>query len=129
MSMTKPTVAIVGASADRRKFGNKAVRAFLRKGYDVFPVNPRESQIEGITVYAWVSSIPQLELDAISIYLPPELGLRCLEELAAKNAKTIWLNPGTESRELLERARQLSLPVVQACSILAIGENPSDFDP
>ena len=48
--MSVRTVAIVGASADRRKFGNKAVRAYLRQGWKVYPVNPNRDEIEGIRV-------------------------------------------------------------------------------
>ena len=39
--MSQPTVAIIGASTDRSKFGNKSVRAHLQQGYEVFPVNPK----------------------------------------------------------------------------------------
>ncbi|MGH7128247.1 MAG: CoA-binding protein, partial [Planctomycetaceae bacterium] len=50
--MTKPSAVILGASADRRKYGNKSVRAHLQRGYDVYPVNPKAERIEGLTAYA-----------------------------------------------------------------------------
>ena len=53
-----PTVAILGASADRSKFGNKAVRAFLARGYTVYPVNPKGGDVEGLPVYKSLADIP-----------------------------------------------------------------------
>ena len=46
------TVAVVGASSDRRKFGNKALRAFREEGHTVIPINPNEPEVEGLKTYA-----------------------------------------------------------------------------
>ncbi|MFK7778381.1 MAG: CoA-binding protein [Gimesia sp.] len=123
--MKKRTVAIIGASADRQKYGNKSVRAHLKQGYDVFPVHPRASSIEGLTVYPTLKEVPVKELDRISIYVPPEVGITLLEQIQSQEAKEVWLNPGSESPELLKRANELGLNMIQACSIVAIGESPS----
>ena len=66
------TVAIIGASNNRTKFGNKAVRAFLRQGYRVFPVNPKETEIEGLPTFRSVREVP-VRPNKISVYLPPSL--------------------------------------------------------
>ena len=42
------TVAVIGASTNRAKYGNRAVRAFRQRGYTVWPVNPHETTIEGL---------------------------------------------------------------------------------
>jgi uncharacterized protein len=123
--MSKPTVAILGASADRSKFGNKAVRAHVRQGFDVYPVNPKGGQIEGLKVFRSLAEVPVESLDRISVYLPPHLGLAVLDEVAAKGCREFWLNPGSESQELVERSRVLGLEPIQACSIVAIGEDPA----
>jgi predicted CoA-binding protein len=114
------TVAIVGASADRNKFGNKAVRAFLRQGYTVFPVNPREEIIEGQTVFKSIRDVP-VRPDMISVYLHPEILLGVLSDIAARGCNELWLNPGTESDEVLAECECLGLNVIQACSIVAVG--------
>ena len=77
------TVAIIGASTDRRKYGNKAVRAWLRAGETVVPVNPKGGQIEGIEAYRSVLDYPG-EIDMASLYLPPRLGIGVLGELRQK---------------------------------------------
>jgi len=123
-----PTVAILGASADRKKFGNKAVRAFLARGYDVYPVNPKGGEVEGLPIYRSLADIPaDVKLDRISVYLPPAIGLKTLPEIAKRGCDELWLNPGSESDELVAAAEKQGLNVIQACSIVAIGESPHNF--
>jgi predicted CoA-binding protein len=123
-----PTIAILGASSDRSKYGNKAVRAFLVKGYTVYPVNPKGGEIEGLAAYKSLAEIPaEVRLDRISVYLPPAIGLKTLPEMAARNPGEVWLNPGSESDELVAAAEKLGLNTIQACSIVDIGLSPHQF--
>jgi predicted CoA-binding protein len=123
-----PSIAILGASADRSKYGNKAVRAFASRGYDVYPVNPKADEIEGLKAYPSLAAIPaEVNLDRISVYLPPAVGIKVLPEIAARGAGELWLNPGSESDELVAAAEKKGLNVVQACSIVDIGLSPSQF--
>src|SRR5438093_7540632 len=89
------TVAIIGASNDRAKFGNKAVRAFRQQGYTVYPVNPKETEIEGLPAYKNILEVP-IRPEMISVYLPPPVLLKTLPDIAAKGCDERWLNPGTE---------------------------------
>ena len=122
----KQTVAIVGASSNREKFGNKSLRAHVQQGFDVYPVNPKGGEIEGLKVYTALADIP-VELDRVSLYLPPSVGFAMIDEIAAKGCGEVWLNPGSESREFVDRAAELGLKVVQKCSIVAIGCSPGEF--
>ncbi|HEX7654680.1 MAG TPA: CoA-binding protein [Verrucomicrobiae bacterium] len=117
------TAAVIGASADRAKFGNIAVRAYLQQGYTVYPVNPRESVIEGLAVYKSIGEVPARP-QIISVYLPPPVLVKILPEIAAKGCAELWLNPGTESPEVLALAEKLGLNVIQACSIVGLGLSP-----
>ena len=116
---------MVGASKDRNKYGNKAVRAYLRQGYEVYPVHPREPEVEGLKAYRSVSDIPAA-LDRVTVYLPPEAGLRVVEEIAMKGTRELFINPGAESEELLEKARSLGLNPILACSIRDVGLSPEE---
>ena len=120
------TVAIIGASGNRKKFGNKALRAFEKQGYTVIPVNTHEAEIEGHRVYRSVLDIPG-PIDMATVYVPAASGLRVVEELARKGVPEVWLNPGADEDEVIERARALGLNVIQACSIMGVGESPSRF--
>jgi uncharacterized protein len=117
------TIAILGASADPNKFGNKAVRAFVRQGWTVFPVNPKETAIEGLLAFRTLADVP-VRPQLVSVYLPPAVVAKVLPEIAAKGCDELWLNPGTESPEVLAAAEKLGLNVIQACSIVGIGETP-----
>ena len=120
------TIAIIGASADRSKFGNKAVRAFVRQGYTVYPVNPKEAEIEGLPAFKSVADVP-VRPNLISVYLPPPVLLKVLPAIAAKGCDEFWLNPGTESDDVLAEAERLGLNIIQACSIVGIGISPEEI--
>ena len=118
------TVAILGASNDRQKYGNKAVRAFLQQGYTVYPVNPKEGKIEGLEAFKSIHDVP-VRPRMISVYLPPSVLLKVLPDIAARGCDELWLNPGTESGEVLAEAARLGLNVIQACSIVGVGVSPA----
>ena len=125
--MSQPTVAIIGASADREKFGNKSVRAHAAQGYQVFPVNPKGGQIEGFQAFESLEEIPVERLDRVSLYVPPAIGLKLIDEIAAKGCDELFLNPGSESDELAAKARELGLEPIIACSIVDVGMSPHDL--
>ena len=114
---------MIGASSNRQKFGNRAVRAFLQQGFTVIPINPHETEVEGLKAYASVLDVPG-PVDMASLYVPPEIGEQLIGEIARKGIGEVWLNPGAESDELIARARALQIQPIVACSIVAIGENP-----
>jgi uncharacterized protein len=116
-------MAVVGASADRNKFGNKAVRVYRDLGYKVFPVNRKETEIEGLPCFKDLDSIPG-PVDIVNFYLPPLLVVPIIEVAKRKGAKTIWLNPGTESKEAIQLAEKLGLKTQVSCSIVAAGRRP-----
>jgi len=118
------SVAVIGASADRSKFGNKAVRAYAQQGFAVWPVNPKEPVVEGLPAFASIADVPGRP-NLVSVYLPPPVVLKVLPAIAAKGCDELWLNPGTESPEVLAEAERLGLNVVQACSIVGVGVSPA----
>jgi len=120
------TVAVIGASNDRQKFGNKALRAFQAEGYTVIPINTHEREVEGIPAYASVLDVPG-PIDMATVYVQPEVAFQLLDEFERKQIAEIWINPGAESDELLIEARRRRLNVIAACSIIGIGRSPSQF--
>lgn len=117
------TVAVIGASSNPRKFGNRAVRAFRRQGYTVVPINPNEPEVEGLKTYPSVLDVPE-PIDMATFYVPPEIGEQVMREVAARRIPEVWLNPGAESDALIRLARSLNVEPIVACSIISIGENP-----
>jgi predicted CoA-binding protein len=117
------TVAVVGASSNRDKWGNKAVRAFLQQGYTVYPVNPNETEIEGLATVPSIRDVP-VRPQKITVYVPPQRLVKLLPDIAARGCDELYLNPGTESDEVLAECERLGLNAIQACSIIAVGVSP-----
>jgi hypothetical protein len=120
------TVAVIGASVHREKFGNKALRAWRHRGYRVIPVNPTATLVEGEPAIASVLDYDG-PIDEATMYVPPEIGLGVLDDLARKGISTVWLNPGADAPAVVARARELGLEAIVACSILGIGESPGAY--
>ena len=123
MAQIHKVVAVIGASSDPRKFGNRAVKAFRRQGYTVVPINPTESVVEGLKTYASVLDVPD-DIDMATFYVPPDIGEKVMPDVAKKKIPEVWLNPGAESESLVRLARSLQVEPIIACSIIGIGENP-----
>lgn len=122
------TVAVLGASQNRSKFGNKSLRAHAKAGYEAFPVNldPSVQEIEGLRSYRNLEEIPK-PLDRITLYLPPPVTLDLLPAIAEAGAGEVWLNPGSYDGAVLKKAEELGIPVVEGCSIVDLGMSPAEF--
>src|ERR1700730_18624808 len=120
------TVAVIGASSNRHKFGNKALRAFAHRGYTVLPINPSEREVEGNPAFKSVLDVPG-DIDMATFYVPASVGAGVLDEVSRKGIREVWLNPGADDREVVEKARALGLKTVTHCSIIAIGESPARY--
>lgn len=119
-------VAVIGASRDREKFGNKAVRAYRAHGHRVFPINLHEKEIEGLPAFRSILDVPE-KLDVVLVYVPPAVTLRLLPDIAKAAPAKLFLNPGSEDDAVVARAEQLGLTPLLACSIVAIGDSPSNY--
>lgn len=119
-----PSIAVIGASSRREKFGNKCVRAYQRLRWTVYPVNPREDSIEGLAVFRRFSDIGQT-VDRVALYLPPPAVLAVLDDIASTGQRPqVFFNPGTESPEGFDHAQTLGLEAIPACVIVWEGERP-----
>lgn len=121
------SVVIIGASSDRTKFGNKAVRAYQQMGWRVIPVNPKATEIEGLPTVARLEDI-KVPVERVLLYVPPQVGLTLLPAIANLKPQEVFVNPGTESPELLQAAEQFHLPIIQACAILDVGISPASLN-
>lgn len=124
--MPEGTVVVLGASTDRNKYGNKSVRAYLARGWTVYPVNPKADEIEGVKAYKSLRDVTG-HVDRVTVYLPPPVVMTLLEDIASLHPQETYFNPGSESPEIIERATALGLNPIAACSIVDIGMTPSQF--
>lgn len=114
--------AVVGASADRTKYGNKVLRCYLQNGRDAVPVHPKETVVEGATAYSSLSSIPG-GVGAVSVITPPAVTEKVVEEAAKLGIRHVWMQPGAESEAAVRRARELGIDVIAGgpCVLVVLG--------
>jgi len=105
---TPRRIAVLGASSDHYKFGNKCVRAYHHAGWTVYPVNLKEREIEGLPVYASLADVPR-PLDRIAVYLRPPVTASLLPEIAAADAEETFFNPGSADEEVLAEALRIGV--------------------
>ena len=114
--------AVVGASNDRSKYGNKVLRCYLQNRRRPIPVNPRERVIEAIPAVADLGSLPE-KVHGASIITPPDVTERIVEEAAAAGVKRLWMQPGAESARAIRRAEELGLSLIAGgpCLLVSLG--------
>jgi uncharacterized protein len=113
---------VAGASTDRGKYGNKALRCYMQHGFEVYPVNPRAAEVEGLPCHPDLASLPA-PVHGLSIITPPHVTERLVEEAAASGIPWLWLQPGAESPKALRRAEELGLHAISggACILVVLG--------
>ena len=92
-------IALVGASNDPKKYGNKILLDLVSKGYNVAPVNSKEKTIAGIKSYKNVLDLKE-SLSIINFVVPPEIGFEITKELVENNYDNFWYQPGAESKDI-----------------------------
>ena len=114
--------AVVGASTNRDKYGNKVLRCYQQHGREVFAVNPHETEIEGARCFATVSALPA-EVRALSIITPPPITERIVRDAAARGIVKLWMQPGAESAKAIELADELKLSLIAGgpCVLVVLG--------
>ncbi|KAF9088556.1 hypothetical protein BGX29_008685 [Mortierella sp. GBA35] len=113
-SSAEQKFAVVGASTNRSKFGNKVLRWYQENGYPaVVAVNPKESIIESAPCVANLSSLPGKASDYhVSIITPPTVTQSVLEEAHKNGIRRVWLQPGVESPGALEYANSNGIQII-----------------
>jgi predicted CoA-binding protein len=114
--------AVAGASRDRSKYGNKVLRCYLQHGLDVRPVNPHETEVEGLACAKDIASLSE-PVHGLSIVTPPEATEQLVEEAGAAGIRHVWMQPGAESERAIERARELGMNVIAngPCVLVSLG--------
>ena len=118
--------AVVGASQDRSKYGNKVLRVYLQHNLPAFAVNPKVDTVEGVPTYPDLASLPET-VHGVSVITPPKVTEAIVEQAGELGIKNIWLQPGSESEAALSRAKELGMNVIAGgpCILVALGYRES----
>jgi predicted CoA-binding protein len=124
--MASGPYAVVGASTNPEKYGNMVLRAYMKRGVEVYPINPKAEEVEGLKAYPGLADLP-VKVRGISVITPPKITLRVVEEAARQGIEYVWMQPGAESPEAVRRAEELGLKVIAggACFLVVSGIHPA----
>jgi uncharacterized protein len=113
---------VVGASADRSKYGNRVLRCYQMHGRRVVPVNPSAGEIEGLKCVASVSELPDFAT-SISIITPPAVTEKVVEQAIARGIRNIWMQPGAESEAAVQKCIESGVNVIAdgSCILVVLG--------
>jgi uncharacterized protein len=113
-------VAILGASDKADRYANMAQKKLMAAGHEVFPINPRLSEIEGIKVYPNLSSLSSGSVDTLTVYVGPKNLEPLVEDIIRLRPRRVILNPGTESDSIADALSESGMEVVRACTLVML---------
>lgn len=121
--MSAKAFAVAGASGDPEKYGHKCFAALLRRGYTVYPLNPRATDVLGVKAYPTVSALPP-GVESLSIVTPPAVTEQVVADAIAGGIKHIWMQPGAESQKAIDAAKAAGLTVIAdgACLLVELAK-------
>jgi hypothetical protein len=122
MKPTNPAerhVVVLGASNKPLRYSNQAIRLLLEKGYQTTPVHPKLERIEGLPVAASLRAVRQ-PVDTLSLYVGPQRLVPLTDDIIALRPGRVIFNPGSESRDLVQRLEQAGIPWLEACTLVLL---------
>ena len=120
--LTSSSFGVVGASANRHKYGNKVLRCYQQNGRSVVPVNPNEPEIEGVPCVAVIGDLPA-EVKSISMITPPSVTAQLVPLAIEKGVENIWMQPGAEHPDAVALCRERGINVIAdgSCLLVVLG--------
>ena len=114
--------AVLGASSNRSKFGNKVLRSYMQDNRTVIPINPNAAEIEGLRAYARLSEVSG-PIHGLSIVTPPRITESIIEQAGELGIKHVWIQPGAQSNTAIRRANELGMNLIAGgpCLLVEIG--------
>lgn len=120
--LSSAAFGVVGASANRAKFGNMVLRCYLQDSRVVYPVNPQLEEVEGLACLKSINDLPD-SVESISVITPPSVTEQVVELAHAKGIKNIWMQPGAESEVAVQKCTEYGINVIAdgSCILVMLG--------
>jgi predicted CoA-binding protein len=111
------TYAVLGVNTDHESYANKILRKLHHVKKTAYGVNPKYDTLFNQPVYEDLEKLPQVP-EVVVFVVNPTIGITYLDRMAELGIKYAWLQPGTISIELLERAKALGIEPIEACVLV-----------
>lgn len=110
-------IAVAGASASGKGFGNNVIAELTKREYAVYPVHPTAESINGLRACNSIKKLPD-GVTHLYIALKPEDALKVIKEALVHNIEAIWIQQHSESKEILSLCETLEIPVIYGQCII-----------
>jgi predicted CoA-binding protein len=115
--MAQKRFAVVGATDNAEKYGHQIFKNLKNRGYEVYPVNPRLKELEGIRCYPSLADIP-VKVDVVDFVVPPNVTEEILKKCKELRLSCVWLQPGSESEAAIAFCHNNNLKVVHGVCVM-----------
>jgi len=103
--------AVVGSFRNESKYAYRILKTLKEKGYEVYPVNPSLREVDGLRCYPNIKEIPD-SVDVVDIVTPPQITEKIVRECKEKGISKVWIQPGAESKTVIEFCKDNGIKVV-----------------
>ncbi|MGI6711368.1 MAG: CoA-binding protein [Bacillota bacterium] len=118
------TIAVVGLSSNPNKASYQVAKYLKENGYEIFPINPQETEILGEKSYPDLLSLPEhVSIDIVNIFRRPEVVAAVVDQAIQKGAKMIWMQEGIVNEEAKEKALKFGLEVIMDSCIMKVHQS------
>jgi len=107
----KYTYALIGASNNKEKYGNKVFRDLLGSMFNIIPINPKSKEIEGEKSYPSILDTKD-SIDVAITIIPPSATEKTISDIAKKGINKVWMQPGSESKKAIELCKKHNINVI-----------------
>ncbi len=114
-------LAIAGASRNPKKFGAIVFSELKKRGFELYPVHPSATEIQGIPCYSKVDELPA-GVDHLYIVTPKSETLSLVNQALSRDIKRIWIQQSSDTPEALELAKQHQVPLISGRCMLMFAE-------
>ena len=111
------SLAVIGVSADERKYGTKVWRDLRAKGYSVNGVNPHLEQLDGEKIHPNLRSLPEVP-EGLILVVPPRISEDIVKEAHMLGIRRIWMQPGAESEKAIQFCREHQIDVIHSQCVM-----------
>ena len=113
------TAVVLGASPDRSRISNEAVRRLTAAGWRVVPVHPTANEVEGRPAVRSIAEVAG-PVELLTVYVRPAIGEGLVPAIAALAPRRVVLNPGSESPRLVSLLAGAGLKAEEACTLVLL---------
>ena len=120
--LKQKSFAVVGSFRNETKYAYQILNILKNKGYEVYPVNPRIKEVEGLKCYPSIKDVPVV-CDVADIVTPPKITEKIVRECKEKGIKRVWLQPGAESQDAINFCKENEIKVIYGLCVMLEGLN------